>query len=307
MTDGDNFDKLIAIMHRSGLDIVALIPGPNLRYVSGVEQIALERPIVLFVAIGQEPVAVVPELEVPLFERHRMRSQLFAYSDAEGYEGSFRAALDAIGARGKTIGLDGSAMRFFEYEVIRRCAPGADLVDASEALVALRLHKSAGEIAAIRRAIAISEGALEAMLAEVRVGMSERELGSILDSQMIRLGGQGVAFETLLHAGGNTALPHTGPLAYRIQHGDPLLVDFGARFAGYCADITRTFFVGAVSAAQRDFYAVVEAANAAGRATAGPGVSAEAVDIATRQVIVEGRLRELAAPPDGAWFGLAGA
>ena len=199
--------------------------------------------------------------------------RLFAYSDAEGYEGTFRAALAAIGAGGKTIGLDGSAMRFFEYEVIRRYAPGADLVDASEALVALRLHKSEGEIAAIRRAIAISEGALEAMLAEVRVGMSERELGSILDSNMIRLGGQGVAFETLLHAGGNTALPHTGPLAYRIQHGDPLLVDFGARFNGYCADITRTFFVGAVSAAQRDFYAVVEAANAAGRATAGPGVS----------------------------------
>ena len=59
----------------------------------------------------------------------------------------------------------------------------------------------------------IAEGALEAMLAEVRVGMSERELGSILDSQMIRLGGQGTAFETLLHGGGNTALPHTGLLA----------------------------------------------------------------------------------------------
>ena len=271
MTDGDNFDKLIAIMRRAGLDIVALIPGPNLRYVTGVVHIALERPIVLFVVIGQEPVAVVPELEVPLFQRHARQSRLFAYSDAEGYEGTFRAALAAIGTGGKTIGLDGSAMRFFEYEAIRRYAPGADLVDASEALVALRLHKSEGEISAIRRAIAISEGALEAMLAEVRVGMSERELGSILDSNMIRLGGQGVAFETLLHAGGKTALPHTGPLAYRIQHGDPLLVDFGARFNGYCADITRTFFVGAVSAAQRDFYAVVEAANAAGRGDGGTG------------------------------------
>ena len=65
----------------------------------------------------------------------------------------------------------------------------------------------------VKVGIEISEGALEAMQAEVRVGMSERELGSILDSQMIRLGGQGTAFETLLHASSNMALPHTGPLA----------------------------------------------------------------------------------------------
>ena len=72
-----------------------------------------------------------------------------------------------------------------------------------------------------------------------------------------------------------------------MRHGDPLLFDFGATIGGYCADITRTVFLGEVSDEHRDFYAVVQAANEAGRQTAKPGVTAESVDLATRQVFID--------------------
>ena len=117
--------------------------------------------------------------------------------------------------------------------------------------------------------------------------MSEIEAATILEGHIGELGGEGLAFATILHAGGNSALPHSGPLPYRIQPGDPLIVDFGARYEGYCADITRTVFVGRASAEQREFYSVVQAANAAARKAAGPGVTAESVDIAARQVIFD--------------------
>ncbi len=287
MANNTRLEKLYAIMRQAGLDIVALIPGPNHLYLTKSVHYVLERPIVIFYPLDQPSVAVIPELEIPLFKKHAVPAQLYSYTDAAGYAGAFRAALDALGSRGKTIGVEGLRLRFFEGEIIRQCAPNATVVDASSQLAALRLIKDEAEIAALRRAIAISEQALKATLAEVQLGLSEIELAAILENHIKAYGGEGLSFGTILHAGGNSALPHSGPLDYRIQHGDPLLVDFGATYQGYCADITRTVFVGAVSAEYRQFYAVVQAANEAGRRACRPGVSAESVDRAARQVFIE--------------------
>ncbi len=287
MPNDARFDKLNQIMRRAELDILALIPGPNHRYLFDAEHFVLERPIVTFIVPGQEPVSVIPELEIPLFKRHAKQSRLYAYTDAQGHEGAFRDALDSLQSPGKTIGVEGQNMRFFEGEAIRAAAPDAEVIDASSALADLRIIKDATEIVLLRKAIQISEEALEATLAQARVGMSEIELAAVLQAEMKSRGADGLAFDIILHAGGNTALPHSGPLEYRMRDGDPLLFDFGATYHGYCADITRVVFIGAASAEQRAFYAVVEAANKAGREAARPGVTAESVDRAARQVIID--------------------
>ncbi len=287
MTNQARFDKLYAIMRKAGLDALALIPGPNHRYLTGAEHYVLERPIVTFYQPERKPIAVIPQLEIPLFRGHAYAQEIIAYSDAEGYAGAFKTALEAIGGPGKTIGVEGLRMRFFEGEIIRQSAPASRIVDATEPLAGLRLIKDAAEIACLRRAIQISEGALRALLDELEVGMTEIEAAAILERQIAALGGEGLSFGTILHAGVNSALPHSGPLDYRIQHGDPLIVDFGATYKGYCADITRTVFIGEASQRQRDFYAIVQAANEAGRAAARPGATCESVDLAARQVFID--------------------
>ena len=149
------------------------------------------------------------------------------------------------------------------------------------------MNKDKDEIDALRRAVEISEQALRLTLEAVRVGMSEIELADILEAHMKVLGSEEPSFKTILHGGGNTALPHSGPLPYRIQAGDPLLIDFGAVYQGYRADITRVVFVGDIRPEFRYFYSVVQAANSAGRAAARPGVAAEAVDIAAKSVLID--------------------
>ena len=285
--------KLHRIMQAAALDVLALIPGPNHRYLTGAEHYVLERPIVAFYRLQGPPIAVIPELEIPLFKRHPAPAELIAYTDAEGYEGAFQQALDAIGARGKTIGVEGLFMRFFEGEIIRQSAPQATVVDATEPLAELRMRKDADEVALMRRAIDISQRALQAMFDEIEVGMSEIEAAAILENHIRALGGDGLSFGTILHAGANTPLPHSGPLDYRIQHGDPLIVDFGATYKGYCADITRTVFVGEVSDEQRAFYEIVQGANEAGRAAARPGATCESVDLAARQVFIDAGCEDL--------------
>ena len=304
MTTAARLDKLNAIMRAASLDMIALIPGPNHRYLTGAEHYVLERPIVTFYPIDDKPIAVIPELEIPLFERHPAPAELISYTDAEGYEGAFRSAMERLGAQGAVIGVEGLFMRFFEGEVIRQSAPSATVVDATTPLAELRLRKDADEIASLRRAIDISERALQAMLDEVEVGMSEIEAAAILEDQIRALGGDGLSFGTILHAGANSPLPHSGPLDYRIQRGDPLIVDFGARYNGYCADITRTVFVSEASAEQRAFYEIVQKANEAGRQAARPGVTCESVDVAARQVFIEAGYEHLIRHRTGHGLGL---
>ena len=84
---------------------------------------------------------------------------------------------------------------------------------------------------------------------------------------------------------GRSLLAHGEPGERRVAEGEPLLFDFGTSVDGYASDITRTVSMGAPSARLAEVYAVVQAANAAGRAAAGPGISAQEVDRTTRKVI----------------------
>jgi Xaa-Pro dipeptidase len=280
-------EKLRSIMRNTGLDIVALIPGATMRYLTGGVHYVMERPVVLFIPLDEQPVAVIPQLEVPLFKAKQIDLRIVSWTDAEGYDQAFQAGLDMLHPAGKTIGVEGTQMRFFEGEAIRRWAAGATVVAADAQLMPLRVNKDKDEIDALRRAVEISEQALQLTLNAVRVGMSEIALADILEAHMKALGSEEPSFKTILHGGGNTALPHSGPLPYRIQAGDPLLIDFGAVYQGYRADITRVVFVGHISAEFRHFYSVVQAANVAGRTAARPGVAAEAVDIAARSVLID--------------------
>lgn len=297
-------DKLHGIMRNAGLDIVALIPGPTLRYLTGGVHYVMERPIVVFIPLDEQPVAVIPQLEVPLFKAKQIDMRIISWTDAEGYDQAFQAGLDMLHLAGKTIAVEGTRMRFFEGEVIRRWAPGATVIAADEQLARLRIDKDDGEIDSLRHAVEISEQALRLTLDAVRVGMSEIELADILEAHMKALGSEEPSFNTILHGGANTALPHSRPLPYRIQAGDPLLIDFGAVYQGYRADITRVVFVGEPSQEFRNFYTVVQAANAAGRAAAGPGVAAEAVDIAAKRVLIDANYGHLIRHRTGHGIGL---
>jgi Xaa-Pro dipeptidase len=148
------------------------------------------------------------------------------------------------------------------------------------------LHKSQDDVAAIRKAISISEAALEATLADVRAGMTETEVEALLLRHLFDRGSDGLAFGPIVAAGDNSAKPHAKARPdYRIKRGDALLFDFGGAFGGYCADITRTFFVQDVSPRDRAFYDTVLRANEAGRAASMPGVTAHHVDDMVQKVL----------------------
>jgi len=297
-------EKLRALMRQQGIDIMALIPGPNLRYLTGGVHYVMERPILLFIPLDQPPVTIIPQLEVPLFSQHAIQSQIFSWTDAEGYDRAFKTGLNSLQTNRKVIGVEGLRLRFFESEILRRFAPSATLTAADDLLSELRLIKAADEMRCIEKAVQISEEALKLTFNDIQVGMSEREIAHRLETHLQACGSEGLAFMTIVHGGGNTALPHCGPLNYQVQAGDPLMFDFGGTYQGYCADITRVVFIGEPNRQFQEFYQVVQRANQQARAAAKPGVTAESLDFVTKQIFADAGYGHLVRHRTGHGLGL---
>jgi Xaa-Pro dipeptidase len=284
MTD-PRVDTLYRLAEKAGVDAIALIPGANLQYVTGLDFHLMERPLVIFFVPGRDPVAVIPALEEDRLVGCGIPMTRFPWSDSEGHAAAFAAAAGELKLIHKRIGVEELRMRVMEAHLLEETMLGSTLVPVGGTLAELRLRKDARAVAAMRAAIAISEAALAATIAQVRPGMSEREIAGLLVVEQLRRGGGKHPFEPIVLSGPNSALPHGEPGDRVVAAGEPLLFDFGTTAHGYASDITRTFSVGAPTARFTEIYAVVQAANAAGRAAARPGVMAQDVDRITRKVI----------------------
>lgn len=280
-------NNLTASLRTSKLDAVILNPGPTLTYLSGVQFHLMERPIVLFIMPGKDPVLVLPELELLKVDLFPYKVQAFAYGEIPSeWDDAFRKAAQALGLDGKRIGVEPLQLRLMEFAHIKAGAPESEYPDASEVLYQLRLKKDKAEVDAMRRAVKIAQDGLEATIPMIKIGMTERELASELVMQLLKHGSDSeLPFSPIVSSGPNGANPHASPSDRKLQAGDLLVVDWGAAYGGYISDLTRTFAVGEVDVECQKIHKIVQESNAAGRAAGKPGVPCANVDIAARDVI----------------------
>jgi Xaa-Pro dipeptidase len=266
------------------LDGVVLMPGPNLRYLSGLDLFVSERPILVFYGTDGRSAVLLPGFESGRVTEVAPSAELYTYSDEEGYLPAFAALAQALALDGKRLAVEYQNMRVLELRALQAAAPGAEFVPLEQSLPGLRAIKDRSELEALRVAIDITQKALQTMLSWSVLGWTERQLAERLTAEMLDGGGDSVAFMIVV-AGPNGADPHAGPSDRPLQPGDLVTIDCGAVHAGYTADITRTFAVGQVEGELVEIYEVVRQANAAGRAAVKPGVAAQEVDRAARAVI----------------------
>ena len=160
----------------------------------------------------------------------------------------------------------------------------ARLKTVGNIIESIRSSKDSGEIAAIKAAASIAAQALKRTLRHTRPGMTENELAGMLDFQIRKLGARN-SFETIVAFGPNASRPHHQPSKRRLKKKDTILIDFGARYKGYCSDITRCFAVGRSTTFYKKAYDVVEQAQAAAIKMVKAGVEIRQVDAAAREVI----------------------
>ncbi|MEX3010789.1 M24 family metallopeptidase [Hoeflea sp. TYP-13] len=295
--------RLVDVLGNNGLECAALVPGPSFYYLTGINLHLMERPTVLLVSADGRLHGVIPELEKNRWQAGMPGVDTEYWQDSEGYDEAF----SRIAARMKAakLGVEGQRMRVFESNVLRKHFGDGSVDDAQRLIAGIRLQKDRSEVECQQRAIAISEAALGSTIAKVRAGMSEREIQQMLQVAMLENGAEGFAFEAIVLAGGMSADPHGEPSGERrLQNGDPLLIDFGALYAGYSADLTRTFFCGHASDEHREIYETVKRANAKGRDVAAPGLTAHDVDAATTQVLRDSPFADLIVHKTGHGLGL---
>ncbi|WP_136659485.1 Xaa-Pro peptidase family protein [Nitratireductor sp. XY-223] len=307
MTDpnvlADRRARLAAALSENDIDAAALVPGPSFYYLTGIHLHLMERPTVLFVGADGRLHAVIPSLEGARWQAGMPNADTEYWQDSEGPDAAFSRIAARMNAR--RLGVEGQRMRVFECDLLRSHF-GADAVgDAQDTIAGIRLLKDAREVECQKRAIAISETALRTTIEQARAGMSEREIQQRLQIAMLESGAEGFAFEPIVLTGAMSADPHGEPSGERrLRDGDPLLIDFGALYGGYSADLTRTFFCGHASDEHRSIYETVKKANAEGRAQARPGISAHDLDMATTGVLRASPHAELIVHKTGHGLGL---
>ncbi|MCP4141054.1 MAG: aminopeptidase P family protein [Chloroflexi bacterium] len=274
-------------LKESGLDALALNPSPSLLYATGLHFHLMERPVLALFAADGRIALVLPELEVAKLSNLSYELKAFPYNEEPTtWGGVFKEAVEFLGLDGKKIGVEPLAMRIVEYRFLESAALEASFPDATEAIASLRIVKDEQEIASMRKAAEIAQNALEATLPMIKIGVSEKEIASELVMQLLKHGSESpFPFQPIVSGGPNGANPHASPSERKLQEGDLLVIDWGANSNDYVSDITRTFAIGEIDDEYRKIHEIVQAANAAGRAAAKPGLPASVVDDAARKVV----------------------
>ncbi|MDL2252511.1 Xaa-Pro peptidase family protein [Ruminococcaceae bacterium OttesenSCG-928-I18] len=174
------------------------------------------------------------------------------------------------------------------YEKTREKLPQCSLNISgrlSEEIEALRSVKDESEIERMRRAQQITDACFAHILPKIQPGVREVDMMLEMERFMRSSGAEKVAFDTIFIGGANTSLPHGQPGEYRLQKGDFVTMDFGAKYRGYCSDMTRTVALGEPGEEKRKIYDLVLNAHYVGLKAVYSGQKGSAVDKAAREVI----------------------
>lgn len=281
MPPADRRDALRALLRAGNLDALLVTDLVNVRYLTGFTGsnaalvVAADGPDRdVFATDGRyrtQAAAQVPDLRTVI---DRASVSALAGDDAVG---------GAVGVESDHVTVDQYAAleeQVRDRPVLLRRAPG--LVGR------LRSVKDDDEVAAIGRACAVADEALSALLADggIAAGRTERDVALDLEDRMRRLGAAGPAFETILAAGPNSAIPHHRPTGAELRRGDLVKLDFGALVDGYHSDMTRTFVLGPPADWQTELHALVAGSQRSGCDALRPGADVAAVDAASRDVVV---------------------
>lgn len=267
-------------MADEGLAAAYLTSPVSIAYLTGFRSEPHERLLALVVN-GKGATLVVPALDG---EKARAGTSGVGVTSWQDGDDPYRLVAAALGvhAAGR-LGVDKGHLTLAAWERLRSLGAG-HAFDIGAQVRRMRARKSPQELDLLRRAADATGRATERLLGELRPGITELEVATVVARLIADEGGE-LSFDTLVQSGPNSALPHLRPGARRLEPGDLVLLDFGAAVGGYRADTTRTVVLSAPDPRQREVHAVVLAAHDAAVAAVRSGVTVGEVDEAARSVI----------------------
>lgn len=283
------WDKLAESLETHKVSGVALMPGPNMFYLTGLSMGLSERPALLIA--GEEGMAclIMPQLErqkgetvAGRLKRKGVSAELkvYSYTDEQGPQKAFQAALKG---RTGTWALEYTGLRMLEYSLMKGAMGDFSWVDAGEIMKPLRMAKDAGELADMQEAARLADMGADLARRLLAPGKRATQIALEIEWQLKQEGADRVYMS--LATGPDTAIPHAGTSSRVIEPGDLAWLDLCVNVRGYWSDITRTYPIGEIPGELRRVYAIVAEAQETARLNAKPGMTGAEVDALARDVI----------------------
>jgi Xaa-Pro aminopeptidase len=270
--------KLVEALERAHLDALLVTSLPNVRYLTGFS--------------GSSALLLVSQHESLLITDFRYQTQVVdevadtarvAIEAQSLWNGLWNLLPQMSGIH--VIGFESAHVLHRDFERFLAAGqrwqwrPAVDLVEV------LRERKDPEEVDLIRQAATIATGALSQVLPLVREGQTELEIAGMLEKALRDAGSEDFPFPTIVASGPRSALPHARCSERVVNKGDLLLLDFGASYRGYCADVTRTIVVGRADDRQKEVYEIVRSANATASDQVRAGMRGRDADALARSYI----------------------
>jgi Xaa-Pro aminopeptidase len=278
----DRVKALQASMVATGIDLVAIAPTANMRYLVGFAPIMDERFCALL--IGQKKSrAVIPELNADQVQA-RTGINPMRWTDAEGARHTLQQALQELGINPGAILSADDTMRADSLLLLQEMINPMRSVAAGQIMTLLRVHKSEVEIEILQRSAVLADKALLAGVEVCRPGATEREVADVISATFRNGGAEAIDF-VIVASGPNGAFPHHETGERVLQEGDTIVIDIGASLDSYKSDITRMVHLGRPSDEVIVVYDAVLEANTRARQAAVAGKTAREVDLAARETL----------------------
>jgi Xaa-Pro dipeptidase len=273
-------EKLQGLMQHGGFQALLIESGSTLEYFTGIRWHRSERTTAAIIPAHGEVLVVTPAFEEPsVRETFEVGQDVRTWNEADDPFERIVQGLRDRGVRGGRIAVE-PTVRFFIVDGVRRASHDYALV-AGDALVrACRLVKSPAELALLQAANTVTIRALARVHGELRTGMTEPDIGALMDAETVALGGNPEFSMTLLNEA--SAYPHGSRQAQTLREGSVVLMDCGCSLHGYQSDISRTWVFGEPTARQRQVWNTVKRGQELALATAVPGIPAGRIDDAVR-------------------------
>lgn len=157
----------------------------------------------------------------------------------------------------ENVGFEEEYVTYSQYKNYMSKYKINSLQETEQVIEKQRMIKDEEEIEKISKACEITDACFKHLLSFIKVGKTEKEIANEIEKYFIENGADGVSFETIVASGTNSSKPHAIPTDKKIDVGDPITIDMGCKYKGYCSDMTRTIFMGYIPEDIKEIYNLV--------------------------------------------------
>lgn len=157
----------------------------------------------------------------------------------------------------ENVGFEENHLTYAQYKEYMHKYKINNFEETEGLLEKFRIVKQEEEIECIKKACLITDNCFEHIRKFIKVGMTEKEIAFEIERFFLTNGADCLAFDTIVASGPNSSMPHAVPTDRKVEDGDPIIIDMGCKYNGYCSDMTRTIFVGQVPQYMKPVYELV--------------------------------------------------